>query len=698
MAITASPSGGTRNWSDTATWVGGIVPTASSDVLLTVTSGAVIIDGVFGSPSLCRSLNCTGYTNTLTHSGAYLQVGDGTTGNFLLVAGMTYATDASSQLIFASTTTGNTITTAAKDMPPVFFNGSGGAWTFQDNFDNSNDSGEISHTAGTLNFNGKTVTTWGISSTGSNTRSLTLGTATINVDVSGNVWTVSGSGLTFSGASATWNFSGPTPDFIGGGQTYGTVSMSAVGGGAQIDGGNTFSTLTITGDIGVGNRLLISGTNTISGTLTINGNSSINRLLLTSAVVGTAATLSAGTWSSSYLDLMDITHSGGTKNISGDTGGSGDCGGNSGFTFTTPITCFLKTAVSCNYSDSSKWFTTSGGSIPARTPLPQDTVRIDSNSVTAGSVTLTFDMQSVGSLNSSGVTHSPTFNINGASYTFFFGDFIIGSGVTYSASNDGIQLYGRGSQSITTNGVVLSADIFIISAGGTYTITDVFTHSSIFQGFLIMGGTLTVNNVAMNIGMIGMVAGQSGTDGFAMLPVTINMGSGTWTLSGTGNVWWNIGVPSATINASTSTIVISDTSSTTKIFSGQGGIYHNLTINGAASCGTVTVTDNNTFSTLTLQPDSNTVFTNGQTNTAATLSISGTSGHLVIIASDSSGLASTLSCSSAVNCDYISVKDNTAAGNTPFYAGTHSTNVSGNTNWTFTARPVIVPYRPWMTD
>ena len=40
-----------------------------------------------------------------------------------------------------------------------------------------------------------------------------------------------------------------------------------------------------------------------------------------------------------------------------------------------------------------------------------------------------------------------------------------------------------------------------------------------------------------------------------------------------------------------------------------------------------------------------------------------------------------------IRTDYISLKDCTASGNTPFYAGANSTNVSGNTNWTFAESP-----------
>jgi hypothetical protein len=38
--------------------------------------------------------------------------------------------------------------------------------------------------------------------------------------------------------------------------------------------------------------------------------------------------------------------------------------------------------------------------------------------------------------------------------------------------------------------------------------------------------------------------------------------------------------------------------------------------------------------------------------------------------------------------DYLSIKDSNATGGAAWYAGTHSTNVSNNLGWTFTAPPV----------
>jgi hypothetical protein len=81
-----------NNWSATGSGGGDNagVPTDADDVYLDATSGNLTID-VAG---VCRSINCTGYTGTITHNALTLTIGDGTAGagNIALkfVPGMTY--------------------------------------------------------------------------------------------------------------------------------------------------------------------------------------------------------------------------------------------------------------------------------------------------------------------------------------------------------------------------------------------------------------------------------------------------------------------------------------------------------------------------------------------------------------------------------------------------------------------------------
>ena len=82
-------SGGDRAWATAATWFdcGGGVPGTNDDVIATSTSGASTIAAAI----TVKSLDMTGYTNTLTHNAAVtLTISGGTGSVFKLAIGMTY--------------------------------------------------------------------------------------------------------------------------------------------------------------------------------------------------------------------------------------------------------------------------------------------------------------------------------------------------------------------------------------------------------------------------------------------------------------------------------------------------------------------------------------------------------------------------------------------------------------------------------
>ena len=104
MAITAAAGGG--NWSAGGTWVGGVAPTASDDVLLASTSGSVTVDT---TTCIAKSVDCTGYTGTLTFTAAQVLT---VSGSFKMVAGMTVS--GTGKLTINATAT---LTSAGKTFP-----------------------------------------------------------------------------------------------------------------------------------------------------------------------------------------------------------------------------------------------------------------------------------------------------------------------------------------------------------------------------------------------------------------------------------------------------------------------------------------------------------------------------------------------------------------------------------------------------
>lgn len=343
------------NWSSAGTWAtssGGTeatdVPTAADDVFIDSASGNVTIDAT----AVCRSINCTGYTGTLTHAaGITLSIGDATAGasNIALkfVVAMTYAVASSTSTIaFISTSaTVQTIdfTSVESKSGNVTFNGAGGSWQLVAGFSTGWTTNTITLTQGTLNVNGQTCS-WGIfSSSNSNTRTLTLGAADITITgtASSSFDINTATGITITANTSTITFS-PTS---GGGLRLTGINLNGASIVANAAGafninasGNTatVANFTRTGTAVKTDSLSLSGNLTCTGTFTCNGNSSINRVHVYSGALGTARTITAATVAVTNTDFQDITGAGaGSWDLSAVSGGSGDCGGNTNITFTT---------------------------------------------------------------------------------------------------------------------------------------------------------------------------------------------------------------------------------------------------------------------------------------------------------------------------------------------------------------------------
>jgi hypothetical protein len=671
---TISVAGG--NWNDTAAWVEAATPVAGDDVVATAVSGALTLN-VAGS---CRSFDMTGYLSTLTHNDAInITVGDGTTGHFVLVAGMTYTIvgGASVRWTFASTTTGNNITFGGKTMPSMVFNGVGGAWTFQSSLTTVGSSTSFTLTAGTLDTNGQAVTVGIFSSNNSNTRTLTLGASTITVTGSGaNVWALQTiAGLTFNANTSIiiiLNGTGSATTFQGGALTYNEVQFN--GSGIQtIAGANTYSTLTRTGTASTNNEWQISANQVITGTLTINGNSITNRMIVKSNGTGTSRTLTAATVVVTNSDFQDITGAGaGSWNLSAISGGSGDCLGNSGITFTTGQTNYWVGGTG-NWDTVGEWASTSGGSGGSgRVPLPQDDVRFDANSFSAGGQTVTANLPRKGkNIDWTGATNSPTLSQTVAAT--LYGSLTRISTMTIS-SMSGLTFEGRGSHTITSAGTSFPNSVTFQAVGGTYTLADAFTHTSAGT-FSIIFGTFT--DAGFTVTTRAFNSSNTGTR-------TINM-TGTWINTGSGACHAISTITGLTFvgNAVSSKLIFTDTSITSKGFAnGDGLVYNDIQIN-AGGTGAVTITGAITARIFLVTGPKTVTLQNGKTYTITRLDLQGSFGNVITLTSSTGGSAATISCSGGVQGgNFLVLQDITATGGGAFYAGA-STNVSGNTGWRF---------------
>lgn len=671
--ITAAAGGG--NWSAGGTWVGGVAPTAADDAVLDGTSGNVTIDVA----SACRSLDCSGYTGTLTHTAAItLSIGTSTpgTGNRALrfSSTMTYTLGDSltSSISFVSTsTTQQTIDFSTKTVGPVSFTGVGGSWLLASNLTMANlttSAPTLSLNAGTFDTGNFNVSVGAISSNSNTLRTISFGSSTITVYRSGTPVNFAGTvaNLTFNAGTSNINTSAVIVGaaLAGGGKTFYDVSVSSLsGGGISITGNNTFHNLTISSLNSGG--FLNSGNQTITGTLNLVGQDVANRLFVGSNVDGTQRTLTAANVTAQYVNFADTIGAGAASwNLSAITGGSGNIGNNSGITFTTPST--------------QTWSGTSGGVWTAnawsgRVPLPQDTAIINAAFTAGQSITFAGGSRFFcGDVSFVGATGNPTFSVGNIGRTFY-GSITLISGMTFTSSGGSAMLMnGRGNHTITTAGKTVGTTWTFNGFGGTYTLQDDFTNNTIINH---TQGTLDLNNHNVT---------SSVFNSTGALARTLNMGSGTWNLA-TG--WSVTNATGLTFNCGTSTIKYG-TSASTRTFAGAGLTYYDLTYNTAGSTGELDITGSNTFHAINFSDVTNArtlAFTAGTTTTiTGSFNVNGTSGKLMTIGSITAA-NHTLSMppGNTVNCNYLSISRSKATGGAVWFANTTSTDGGNNSGWIF---------------
>lgn len=555
----------TGNWGTAGTWsnCGGVAPTSADSCALSGT-GTITIEAT-GATDVCGTVDFTGFTGTVTQaSGKQLNIA----GALTLVSGMTYAPNAAAILNFIATSGSNNITTAAKRVPNMTFNGVGGTWVFQDAVDPvASTTVGVTLTNGSLDTNGKAVgATSGVPfiSNNSNTRSLTLGATTWTLPgLSGTLWDITtATGMTLSAASSTITdtAAGGTPGFSGGGLTYGAVTFTGQTGTWTISGANTYANLTLSNGASAAGAFQLAANQHVTGTFTSNGNSAVNRSFITSDTKGTARTITVDTTVTvTALDLQDITGAGAASwNIAAVTSGAGNCGGNSGIVFTAPINAYMKTAVSANWT-ANNWYTASGGSthIDATIPRCQDFAIFDANSVTAGSKTITIDASALRlpAMNWTGVLNTPALAFSTA--VSAFGSITLISGMTVSGTAI-LTLEGRGSQTVNSGTLTWTAPITVNAPGGTWTQAANFSSSAAAStAFVDTAGTWSTGGFTFTL------TGAS---------AKLNVAGGTFTATGTtsltGATAANITVSSGTLDATGQTISETGTSSTMTLSGG----------------------------------------------------------------------------------------------------------------------------------
>jgi len=546
-------------------------------------------------------------------------------------------------------------------------------------------SNTLTVTNGTFTTAGYAVTANTLSSSNSNVRTINLSTSTVTLSGgASSIAFATSTNLSFNAGTSTivssFGISG-SGTFNGGGQTfhnYTFTNSSAILFTLTIAGQNTFNNVTFANSSASANiqSFVFSANQTISGTLTCAGASAVRRIFLQSNTIGTQRTITAAAISADDCDFRDIILAGTASGASPTR--AGNCGGNTGITFPAAKTVYWNLAGAQNWS-ATAWAPGSGGTPDINNfPLAQDTAVFDE---AAGSVTGTITINAawnIGTFDASLRTSAMTLSTS-TNAPVVYGDWKFGTGVTSSSTTGTITFSSGTTETITSNGVQFGCPVTINHPSGTVQLADALSLGATRNLALTTG---TFDAVTYNV-TVGAFSNGSANN-------TLKMGSGTWTLSGTGTVW-SMGTLQPIVG--TSTIVLSDTSTTARTFAGGGYYYNKLTIGGTTGTSTLTITSANTFSELaSTKTVAHTItFTSGATTTIGKWAVTGTVGNVVTVTSSTAATAFTLSIAGPANSgiDYLSVRDCTVATTSPgeFYVGANSTNVSNNTRVIFTATP-----------
>lgn len=298
IELTSSASANTRT-------IDGYIPAASAPDIF-ILSGTDTISGGFR----CRTLDFTGF------SGKFTPASQDVRGDFILSSGM--STNAGSTIFLTSTdvTPRLIVTNGVVINAEMRFDGVGGAWALQDNFQLGT-SNTLRINNGSLDANNKNVTI-GYFFVGGGTKTVTLGSGTWTVtgDNTGGlvstVWEAQFGAANFTvvpGTAIITLTSANTKTFTGGGKTYPTLNQGGAG-TLIIQQSNSFANITNT--VQPATITFTSGTTQTVTTLGIAGTPG-NLVTLNAATVGTRATLSSATpsISVSYASIKDISATGG---------------------------------------------------------------------------------------------------------------------------------------------------------------------------------------------------------------------------------------------------------------------------------------------------------------------------------------------------------------------------------------------------
>ncbi|MBE0636935.1 MAG: hypothetical protein IH598_00270, partial [Bacteroidales bacterium] len=349
------------------------------------------------------------------------------------------------------------------------------------------------------------------------------------------------------------------------------------------------------------------------------------------------------------------------------------------------------------------------------------------------------------SMNWSGVTNNPVL-VGTGNDLYIYGSLILSANMTFNYEGRVYLKSTAAGNNIFTAGVPLdNNDIYFYGSGGGWTLIDDLNLGS--ETLYLVEGALNTNNQnvvagifnsnysgitrALNLGSSEITLSSTSDQALRFHPTGMTFdagtslirftgaGSGMYNVSGSGLAFHDVvfealtGTVNVYNNGSFNDIVFNSAGTSTLrygntvnsvIFSGTGGIYDNnnnvgqmtflgtATISGNGTYGHVTmnangaITGNNTIGTLVFTAGNQYTLTASRTQTILNdLIAEGTETEVINIISSSSGNVSTFyKDGDPVVVNYVSLKDNAAAGSATFTAN-NSIDLGNNPNWIINA-------------
>lgn len=460
-----------------------------------VATATVIAGSTGGTAARAPNIFITGGSAQLTlSSGSYFKKLDFTGSSCAVVNSAGTSVLVSGDVILSSTGTytaleitfngSSTVTSNGKTLQDIILNTAGITVSLADAFSCN----AFTLIQGTFNTNSFNVTSPAATITGSNARTLTMGSSTWTITQSGpTMWNATTTtNLTFNAGTSTISLtSASAKTFVGGGLTYWNLNQGGTG-ALTITGSNTFNNITNTAQPAT--IIFPASTTQTVSEFTASG---VDGALVTlqSSVSGTQFTLSkaSGVVAVQHMAISDSNATGGATWNATD---SANLGNNTGWNITLgPPKYWVGGTASWDETADTKWSLSSGGAGGAGIPTAANPVVFDAAS---GAVTCTYAVAiTIDSLNCTGFTGTLT----GTVAMTVNGSFILGSGMTYSRT---------GTTTITGTGFLTSAGKNISTLvmdvpGGIVTLGDAFNAAG-SAAFTLTSGTLDLNNFSLSAG------------------------------------------------------------------------------------------------------------------------------------------------------------------------------------------------------